>query len=872
MDLPTGTVTFLFTDIEGSTNLARTLGFRWPQVLEEHNSVVRNAIRAHDGIDVRTEGDAFFAVFRSPNDAVRAAAAAQRSIAEHRWPGDGPLRVRMGMHTGDGRLAGDDYVGVDVHRAARIAAAGHGGQVLLSDASKILVGEGLTDGLALRDLGQHRLKDFDEPQHIYQLEIEGLEVEFPPLNTLDVPSRLPVQLTSFIGRERELHEIGGLLERSRLVTLTGPGGSGKTRLAVESASRLIPRFPDGVFFVDLSPIHDPRLVPSAVVAALGLKEHPDRGALETATDFLQARRALLILDNYEQVTEAVGVTRAVLEQARTTTVLVTSRVHLDLPGEHEYPVPPLDVPVMEGDLVAFSRNEAVELFLNRAQAARPSFELTEENARLVAEICARVDGLPLAIELAAAQVRLLSPVELLDRLQQRLSGLSMGGRNVPERQRTLRSTIEWSYDLLEAAERRLFARLGVFAGSARFEAVGAVCNPQMDLGEETLERLGSLIDNSLVRRAEFIEGSRFTMLETIREYARERLESEFDLEETERRHAEFFASFAEERGPILRGYGDHEVVQPLVRDLDNFRAAVSWSVAVNRADIGLRIVSSLWRLFTETGLLNEGLDALESLLQLPSAAPRDRIRAKAMLAMGSLLYWQTDYESTKERYEEALWIYREIGDENGALEALMYLAYAFLAKADPEGALKAVEESFDLNRKLGIELVDAELAGLMGSAFAQLGEYDHALRWLTTSVQRFEAAGASLWAYETEARIGAVYRMQGRLDEAEAALRRAFAGYQQIGGRINASAVASQFAAVASARGDYEKALRLAGFADAISDQLGGRPPAALMGVPDIRQEAAVALDEATIDRLWEEGKSMDEDQVTQFMRADGNP
>ncbi|HEX2089086.1 MAG TPA: tetratricopeptide repeat protein [Actinomycetota bacterium] len=865
MDLPTGIVTFLFTDIEGSTNLARTLGSRWPHVLEEHNAILRNAIRAHDGIDIRTEGDAFFAVFRSPGDAVRAAATAQRVLADREWPADGPIRVRMGMHTGEGRLAGDDYVGLDVHRAARIAAAGHGGQVLLSDAARVLVGDGLTDGLTLRDLGQHRLKDFDDPQHIYQLEIEGLEREFPPLKTRDMPTRLPVQLTSFIGRKREVHQVSELLERSRLVTLTGPGGTGKTRLAIEAATRITERFPDGVYFVDLSPTRDPALVPSAMVTALGLKQLPDRGALESVTEYLRNRVALLILDNFEQVTEASGVARVVLEESPSTNLLVTSRVHLDLPGEHEFPVPPLDVPELNGDVGAISQNEAVELFVHRARAVRPSFEISDQNARSIAEVCARLDGLPLAIELAAAQTRLLSPSELLQRLQQRLSGLSTGSRNVPERQRTLRSTIEWSYELLEPADRRLFARLGVFAGGGTFESIEAVCNPATDLGVETLEGLASLIGKSLLRRMEFPEGSRFTMLETIRDYARERLEAEFDLDDTERRHAGYFATLAEERGPTVRG-ATADIVEAVVRDIDNFRAALSWSLRMDQAQFGLRIAAALWRVFVETGHLREAVESLESLLALPSAKARDRIRASGVMALGSLLYWQTDYRGTQDRYEEALSIFEEVGDETERMQALMYLAYSFVAQEDPDNALRTIEKALALSEFVTDEALLAELTGLRGGTHITRGEYDEGLRWLEESLERFEAAGALLWSNETRARISSLYRMQGRVDEAEAYLRQSFEVYQMVGGLTNSGAVALQFAAVATARGDHERAMRLAGFAEKVSEQLGGRPPTALLLIPDFRAEAATTLDEATIDRLWNEGKSMDLEEAAHYM------
>ncbi|HEX9234980.1 MAG TPA: adenylate/guanylate cyclase domain-containing protein, partial [Actinomycetota bacterium] len=598
--LPTGTVTFLFTDIEGSTNLARTLGERWPEVLEQHHDILRKAIRDHGGVDVRTEGDAFFAVFVSAADAVAAAAAAQRELSEHPWPGDGPVRVRMGMHTGEGRLGGDEYVGLDVHRAARIAAAGHGGQVLISEATRGLAAERLPGGVSIRDLGHHRLKDFDEPKPIHQVVIDGLPGEFPPLKTLEVPTNLPMRLTSFVGRERELAEVEALLSAHRLLTLIGPGGTGKTRLALEVASRRADRHPDGVFFVDLSPIRDPALVPSTVIQALGLKERADRPALDTATAYLADRHVLMLMDNFEQVVDAAPVVEELLRASSGVKVLATSRIRLAVMGEQEFPVPPLGVPQDPGDLEALRSNDAVALFGDRARAANPSFELTEQNAEAIAEICARLDGLPLAIELAAAQLRLLAPVELLARLEHRLP-LRTGAGNVPERQRTLRATIEWSYHLLDEPERRLFARLSVFAGGATLDAIEAVGNPDGDLGQDTLAPLGSLIDHSLVRRHDSPEGSRFAMLETIREYAAERLAAEFDLEQNERRHAEFFTRFIEEWGPAVRSPRSPEATGTLVRELDNVRAAIDWALRGGHAGAGLRIAAPMWMFWVERG-------------------------------------------------------------------------------------------------------------------------------------------------------------------------------------------------------------------------------------------------------------------------------
>src|SRR6266540_1118108 len=525
-ELPTGTVTFLFTDIEGSTRLLQELGDRYTAILGEHAAIVRRAAAEGGGVQVSTEGDSFFLAFRSPVGAVRAAVAAQRGLATHDWSAGPPVRVRMGLHTGEAVPGGDNYVGIDVNRAARIADAAHGGQVILSEATRGLVERSLPDGASLRDLGEHRLKDIAHPEHLHDLVIESLPSEFPPPRTLDArPNNLPLQLTSFVGREEQIAEIRQLLGRTRLLTLTGAGGTGKTRLALQVAAAILTEYRDGSFFVDLSSVTDPALVLSVTALALGVPEMAGRPILEAVRDHLHDKELLLVVDNFEQVAEAGPAIQELLTASPKLKVLVTSRVVLSLRGEQEYVVPPLEPPDPERlpDVLTLGRFEAVRLFTERALAVRPRFRLTEENAPAVAEITARLDGLPLAIELAATRTKVLTPQQILPRLQKRLSILTSGARTVPERQRTLRGAIAWSHDLLDDAERRLFARLSVFSGGWTLESSEAVCDPE-GLGLDALEGLTSLVDKSLVRRTEPAEGDpRFSMLETIREFALEQL-------------------------------------------------------------------------------------------------------------------------------------------------------------------------------------------------------------------------------------------------------------------------------------------------------------------------------------------------------------
>jgi predicted ATPase/class 3 adenylate cyclase len=866
-DLPTGTVTFLFTDIEGSTNLARTLGGVWTGVLEAHHAIVREAIEDHGGLVLRTEGDAFFAVFRSAVGAVAASASAQRELAEHAWPEDGTIRVRMGMHTGEGQLGGDEYVGLDVHHAARVAAAGHGGQVLLSEATRALVADALPDGVALRDLGEHRLKDFDQPQHLHQLVIDRLPDAFPALRTLDIPTNLPVPLTTFVGRERELEALRNLIATARLVTLTGPGGSGKTRLATEAARRRLGEYPDGAWFVDLAPLLDPELVPSAIASALALRALPGLPPLDWVAAYLRERRAMLLLDNFEQVVPAAGVVGDLLSSSPGLTVVVTSRIHLELAGERLFPVPPLALPDENGDLDALARSEAAALFVDRARAYLPAFELTEENAATVAGLCARLDGLPLAIELAAAQLRLFTPAELVDHLERRLP-LRTRATNVPERQRTLRGTIEWSHHLLGEPERRLFARLAVFNGGMTIEAVEAVCWKQAD--DDPVDVLASLVDQSLVRRADAAGPSRFTMLETIREFAAERLAEDSDRADVERRHREHFAALAEHWGPQVRGPEAAEAIHAITADLDNLRAALESAIRVEDVTLGIGIASNLWTYWVERGHLAEGRGAIERLLALPSASAHDGRRVRALEALGGVTYWQADYDAAERAYSEQATLCRELGDPTGQVRALRDLAHVAMSRRDAARAAARVEEAEALIGESEDPRLRGDLAVLSGMVKATTGDLEGAIADLHEGLSVVESVeGNSMWAQEIRGRQSVLYRHMGRLDDAERVLREAVYGAGQLTltllNPVGISAGALHLGAIAADRGDFVRAVRLAAFSEGAAKRAGADPPWESMMIPrpaDLRAQAAATLDLDTIERIWNEGLAMSEDEA----------
>ncbi len=702
---PSGTVTFLFTDLEGSTVLLESLGPAWGATLDAHHDLLRAAIEGAGGQQVNTSGDAVFAVFARPPDAVAAAVAAQRALASADWAEGVRLRVRMGLHTGEAERAGQDYAGLDVHRAARISAAASGGQVLLSSVTRLLAERALPEGVRLRDLGEHRLKDLSRPEHLYQLCIEGLPSEFPPPRTLDARlDNLPAQPTSFVGREREVAEALVLLDRTRALTLTGPGGTGKTRLALRIAAESAEAFRDGVVFVALSALEDPPLVASTVAAAVGVKEEPGRPVLASLSERLAGMEVLLVLDNYEQLLGAAALVGELLAAGPGVRILVTSRAPLRVAAEHEYQVSPLSLPDPAAGATPeeLATSEAVALFVERARAIDPGFALTDENAGAVAEICTSLDGLPLAIELAAARTRLLSPHAILERLGTSLPLLTGGPRDRPERQRTLRATIEWSHDLLEPEGHAMFRRLAVFAGGWSLEAAEAVCSPRGANGLDTLDTLEALVEQSLVRPVG--DGSlepRFRMLVTIREYGLERLAASGEERDLRSRHAQFFLAFAEAAGRELAGPHQVAWLDRLGRDHDNLRAALRWAVEGDQAETGLLIAAAIWRFWQLRDHLAEGEARLTELLAAPSASAATPARAAGATALASVVYWRGDYAAAQARYEEALALHVAHGDDAGAADVGSSLGWVAAATGDWAAARRRFGEAAESARARG---------------------------------------------------------------------------------------------------------------------------------------------------------------------------
>jgi predicted ATPase/class 3 adenylate cyclase len=865
----------MFTDIQGSTQLLHELGNdRYRAVQDEHAVILRQAIAEADGTEIRTEGDSFFVVFPSATAAVRAAVSAQRGLAEHEWSHN-PVKVRMGLHTGEGVLGGDDYVGMDVNRAARIAAAGHGCQVLLSAATRAVVGQSLPEDVELRDLGEHRLKDISHPEHLHDLVITGLLAEFPPLRSLGLrPNNLPLQLTSFVGREREIEDVRTLLSETRLVTVTGPGGAGKTRLALQVGAVLLSNFRDGVFFADLSVVADPALVPSAIAVAMHLRESGGRSFFEAIEDYVREKEMLLIVDNFEHVVEAAPPLERLLSTGPALRVLVTSRVSLSLRGEQEYAIPPLQLPLGErhADLSRLRELEAVRLFTERARAVRPEFQLTEANARAVAEITAQLDGLPLAIELAASRTKLFSPEQMLGRLDDGFSILSSNVQTVPERQRTLRGAIGWSYDLLDDAERKLFARMSVFTGGCTFESAEAVCDP-LELGLDPIDGITHLIDQSLLVRSETFDGEpRLSMLVTIQDFAREQLTTTGELDMMLARHGRHFLTLAREAGAHLTGPQERVWLDRCERDHPNFRAALSWAINAGETEAAQLAAAALWRFWQLRGHLEEAREWFEEILAMPSGQPLTAARAKALAAAGGIAWWQGDIEAAERYYAEALAIERERDDSAGLAEALYNYAHIAISSGDMSSSLPMLEESQDLLTQVGDEAAVARVIAAVAGGRGMVGDWDSFVAQMEDVVGIWRRLGDRFQLTDNLNTLATGYARAGRPGEAWSAglegLDIAMADEVPLSVSMSLLALAN----LASWNGRHEDSLRLAGASETIRNEIGGGPPLDFLEplIGDPLGDARSRLSGEAADRAWDQGRKMTTEEAVAFARRLG--
>jgi predicted ATPase/class 3 adenylate cyclase len=854
--LPTGTVTLLFSDIEGSTALLSRLGDRYAEALSAQRALLRAAFAAGRGRELGTEGDSFFVVFESAGDAVRCCVAAQRALASHDWPGGVAVRVRMGLHSGEPARHEDGYIGMDVHRAARIAATAHGGQVVLSDSTRQLVESRLPAEVSVRDLGWHRLKDIEAPERIYQLVATGLEERFPGLKSLGTQASLPLPLTPLVGRDGELEQLCAGVRRPgvRLVTLTGTGGVGKTRLALAGASSLGEVFQHGVFFIPLAAVRDAEVMWKAI--ADGLDVGGDRPAADAVAEHLSARRALLVLDNLEQLHGAAGAVAALLAAAPGLVIVATSRRPLHLQGEHEQPVPPLEVPGGTGvEEVAVCG--AARLFAQQAAMVRPGFAITEENAADVAAICRRLDGLPLAIELAASRVKLLAPKALLARLSQSL-GLAAGDAGRPSRQRELRNTIAWSYDLLTRDLAEVFRRTGVFAGGCDLDAFAAVAMADHGPGADPLQQAAELLDVSLITVTEGADGEpRVGMLETIREFARERLERSGDLESSRRRHAEFYTALAERANGQLKGPAHLAWLDRLETEHDNLRAALSWSLdarggdaagAGERAATGLRLAQALTPFWYQHGHATGARRWLERAVELASddaGAPL----AHAAHGLGVLVQQQGEDDAALPLFERSLAIWRDLNDQDHVARELNSIGITRRSLGDLDTARSLFEDSIAIARELRSDARLATALANLGLMEIYAGNLERAMEVLHEALTLDRKLG-DRWAMAIDQHcLAAASLRAGRPREARDLLSATLDDV--VGsGDIELLADALELAAgVAAHLGDGLRAARLAGAAEDIREKAGmpiTEPDAALL-------ERFLAPMRATIPReVWD--------------------
>jgi predicted ATPase/class 3 adenylate cyclase len=827
-ELPSGTVTLLFTDIAGSTRLLHELGAGYATALEEHRRILREAFAKRGGVEVDTQGDAFFIAFARAEDAVAAAREAQAALA------GGRVRVRMGLHTGEPLLTQAGYIGIDVHRAARIAAAGHGGQVLISQSTRALLG-----GDGLRDLGEHRLKDLAAPERIYQVGGD----DFPPLKSLH-RTNLPIAAWPLVGRTTELAALEELIRsRIRLITITGPGGTGKTRLALQAAAELLEDFRDGVFWVPLAHLRDAALLPSAIAQSLGLAQ--EGGATSSAVgEYLRGREVLLVIDNAEHLPELAHALARLLSDLRDSCVLVTSRSPLHLAVEREYALDPLEIA------------DAVELFATQARNVRRDFEVDDS----VEMICRRLDGLPLAIELAAARAKTISARAILDRLEHRLPLLTGGPRDNPQRQQTLRATIDWSYELLDTREQKLFRDFSVFAGGADIATAGAVCDAELD-------HLESLVDKSLLKP---LGDARFMMLETIREYAHERLAECGDLEAQNDRHAQAYLEVAERANNELWSTGRAQWLTRLAADDGNLLAAMSRFLGRGEIESAARLAGALWLFWTLTGFITEGRRVLLEVLRHESElAPA--VLAPVLHGAGHLSWNEGRYDEARALVERGSAIFRQLGDRERLAWAIMSLGAIAWIQGDAKVAEATYAEALELFRSVGANRGVAYGLNDLGLIALEQRDLVHAKALLEESERLCRSVGDAWGHANALAGLADVTLEIGDVPQAESLYRTALAGFREIASRSGCAECLEGLAVAAADRGDAARAVRLAGAAATMREASGALPTpnfASRYAHRRDRAKAELGPEQSRVE--WDRGRSTGtEEAIAYALEAD---
>jgi len=825
--LPTGTVTMLFTDIEGSTALLSRLGDRYGEALSTQRRIVRTAIERSSGWEMGTEGDSFFVVFESAHDAVAACLHAQRALAASTWPDGAAARVRMGVHTGEPTRLEEGYVGLDLNRAARIAAAAHGGQIVVSSATGQLVGNRLPDGVELVDLGWHRLKDIDQPEHILQLTAPDLPTAFPPLRTLGAQTSLPIPATPLVGRDDEVQELQALVGRPglRLLTLTGPGGVGKTRLALALATTLDSRFRDGIYFVPLATVSSADVMWKVIADAVG--PSTEVAAATAVPEHLAVREALMVLDNLEQLADAAQVVAALLAAAPRLVVIATSRRPMHLQGEWEFPVPPLSGPSGLA-LEQIAGSGAVNLFCQQGALVRRGFSLTPSNAADIASICRRLDGLPLAIELAASRLKLLPPKALLSRLADSLD-LAASDVDRPSRQQTLRATVAWSYDLLAPDLQRVFRRMGVFAGGCDLDAVQAVAlDPDTPAEVEgAVQTMADLLDTSLVTVAETPEADiRVGMLETIREYALDQLVRAGELDAVRQRHAEYYTAFAEQAGAELRGSRRLIWLDRLETEHDNLRAALSWTLDGEyggdrqRPALGLRLVNGLSWFWYGHSHVTDGRRWLELAIDRATGDEGPAL-AGAAHGLGVLLLQEGEHERARAVLERNLAAWRSLGDEEGLAKGLNSLGVTCRDLGEFDVARRHLEESLRISRRIGSESRLSTALSNLATVEIDTGSPERGIALLRESIELGHRLGDAWAVVVDQGNLAGAMLLVDRAEEAQQLLSSLVDDVVGIGDPELTADTLERLAATAAELGADKRAACLSGTAERMREVAG---------------------------------------------------
>ena len=879
MRLPTGTVTFLFTDIEGSTKLWEQFPDAMKAALARHDAILQEAIQQNNGYLVKTTGDGCLAAFHTAPEALDAALTLQHALSTEAWPSDTPLNVRAALHTGAAELRDNDYFGSTLSRAARLLAIGWGGQTLLSTASQELVRDTLPLHITLLDLGQHRLKDLQRPETVFQVAHPHLPRDFPPLRSLDNPAllnNLPQQMTSFIGREAAIEDVKGLLKTSRLLTLTGSGGSGKTRLSLQVAAEMLDGEGDGVWFVELAPLAEDTLVPQTVANVLGVKEEMGKTILQSLVEHLKSKRILILLDNCEHLVNAAAqLADTLLKQCPNIILLATSREVLNIAGETQYRVPPLALPNPKQiqTVESLSQYEAVRLFIARALQAQTSFAVTNENAPALAQLCVQLDGIPLAIELAAARVRSLSVEEINGKLDNRFRLLTGGLRTALPRQQTLRALIDWSYDLLNEQEKAFLCRLSVFAGGwvlAAAEQVGVTENGEDGIEAwEVLALLTSLVDKSLVV-ADTAVPTRYRLLETMRQYTHEKLWERDDAEATQNRHLAFYVELMTEAKPKMKGADALAWFDRLEAEQDNLRAALAWAITDGKIESGLRIAAVMERFWRVRGPLSEGRAISIRLLNQADASISPVVMANALNGAGILAQFQGDYREALELYERAKALWEEVNDLHGVASTLNNMGMIASALSDWAQSRQVTEEALAINRRISNRQSEAINLNNLGILAMRQQDYATAQTYLETALHINREEGMREWETGNLLNMGMAALLQGEHTRASECLKQALTISREVDYKILIAETLGAFGLLAAQQGQSERAARIWGASEALRETL-----AAPMSTEEQEEynravaEARQAADPAQFSIHWAEGRSLTMQQAIELTQDD---